>query len=504
MSEHHEIERTFGPVPPDLPLPGLVGLAGVAELGEAQESLLEATYVDTADLRLVRAGITLRRRTGGADEGWHLKLPAGEGRDEVHAPLGRRADHVPVALRRLVLARTRGAELAPVATVVTRRTTTDLLDDQGRRLAEVADDRVEGRAAGEGGTDRQSAWREWEVELVDGDPALLDAVEEHLRASGVARSPVQRKVVQVLGERADPPEAPPRPTWTGPASQVLHARLATLVDTLQRQDVAIRRGDPEGVHRARIACRRMRTALATFRPLVEREVTDPLRDELRWLGRELAPARDAQVAGDHLLQRLDEQPREALVGPVRQRVRRELDSDAKDGLRAARTALESERYLALVDRLVQLASAPPWTAAAHRRARKRLPRRVHKDVTRLLDRLAAAEAATGDGRDEAWHSARKAAKRLRYTAEALEPAAGKPARRLRKAAKQVTTALGARQDTVVAREQLVRLAALAREDGESDFTYGLLVGQEQARAAEAERDALGARGRVEKRRDDWG
>ena len=97
-----------------------------------------------------------------------------------------------------------------------------------------------------------------------------------------------------------------------------------------------------------------------------------------------------------------------------------------------------------------------------------------------------------------------AAKRLRYTAEALEPAAGKPARRLRKAAKQVTTALGARQDTVVAREQLVRLAALAREDGESDFTYGLLVGQEQARAAEAERDALGARGRVEKRRDDWG
>ena len=55
---------------------------------------------------------------------------------------------------------------------------------------------------------------------------------------------------------------------------------------------------------------------------------------------------------------------------------------------------------------------------------------MRKDVARLLDRLAAAEAATGDGRDEAWHSARKAAKRLRYTAEALEPAAGKPARRI--------------------------------------------------------------------------
>ena len=504
MSEHHEIERSFGPVPTDLELPDLVGVAGVAALGEAQETLLEATYVDTDDLRLVRAGITLRRRTGGADEGWHLKLPAGEGRDEVHAPLGRRTDHVPVALRRLVLARTRGAALAPVATVVTRRTTTDLLDDQGQRLAEVADDRVEGHALDEGGTDRQTAWREWEVELVDGDPGLLDAVEEHLRGSDVGRSPVQRKVVQVLGERAAPPEALPEPEWAGPAARVLHARLVDLVETLQRHDVAIRRGDPEGVHRARIACRRMRTALATFRPLVEREVTDPLREELKWLGRELAPARDAHVARDHLLQRLDEQPRAALEGPVRRRVRRELDADARDGLRAARAVLESERYLALVDRLVQLASAPPWTATARRKARKRLPRRVRKDVARLLDRLAAAETATGDGRDEAWHSARKAAKRLRYTAEALEPAAGKPARRLRKAAKRVTSALGARQDTVVAREQLLRLAALAREHGESDFTYGLLVGQEQARAAKAERDALAARARVEKRRDDWG
>ncbi len=504
MSEHHEIERTFGPVPQDLALPDLVGVAGVAAVGEPHESLLEATYVDTTDLRLTRAGITLRRRTGGTDEGWHLKLPAGEGRDEVHAPLGRRADHVPVALRRLVLARTRGADLAPVATVVTRRTTTDLFDDRGRRLAEVADDRVEGRALGERGTDRHSDWREWEVELVDGEPDLLDAVEEHLSASDVGRSQVQRKVVQVLGERAHPAEVPPEPGWSEPASRVLHARLVDLVDTLQRHDVAIRRGDPEGVHRARIACRRMRTALATFRPLVEREVTDPLREELRWLGNELAPARDAHVVREHLLARLDDQPRTALEGPVRQRVRRELDADARDGLRAARATLESQRYLELVDRLALLASEPPWAPAARRKARKRLPRRVHKDVARLLDRLATAEAATGAGRDEAWHAARKAAKRLRYTAEALEPAAGKPARRLRKAAKRVTTALGARQDTVVAREQLVRLAGLAREQGESDFTYGLLVGQEQTRAAEAEREALAARTRVEKQRGAWG
>ena len=54
------------------------------------ESDLSATYYDTADLRLLRSRMTLRRRRGGSDAGWHLKLPAGaDSRDEVRHPLGR-------------------------------------------------------------------------------------------------------------------------------------------------------------------------------------------------------------------------------------------------------------------------------------------------------------------------------------------------------------------------------------------------------------------------------
>src|SRR3954449_1395218 len=52
------------------------GIAPVVE-GEPARQRLEATYFDTADLRLASAGLTLRRRTGGDDAGWHLKIPAG-------------------------------------------------------------------------------------------------------------------------------------------------------------------------------------------------------------------------------------------------------------------------------------------------------------------------------------------------------------------------------------------------------------------------------------------
>src|SRR3954454_12416639 len=127
-------------------LPDLTGLPGVARVTEPETHALSATYWDTPDLRLVRNKITLRRRTGGADEGWHLKLPAGgpaggRGRDEVQRPLGRRRS-VPPELVGLVLARSRGAALGPIARRETRRTITHLLDEHDAVLAEIADDTV--------------------------------------------------------------------------------------------------------------------------------------------------------------------------------------------------------------------------------------------------------------------------------------------------------------------------------------------------------------------------
>src|SRR5262247_3584970 len=103
-------------------LPDLAGLDGVAAVTGPQTYRLRAIYFDTAYFRLLAAKITLRRRTGGTDAGWHLKLPAGaDSRREVHAPLGRRASSVPARLAELVAAWTGGQPPRPIARLGTTR-----------------------------------------------------------------------------------------------------------------------------------------------------------------------------------------------------------------------------------------------------------------------------------------------------------------------------------------------------------------------------------------------
>jgi hypothetical protein len=104
----------------DAALPPLDGLPGVAAVSGPREQRLEAVYYDTADLRLLRAGITLRQRRGGSDAGWHLKLPEGNSRREIRLPPERAADGVPAELAGLVRAPVRGAALLPVARLSTR------------------------------------------------------------------------------------------------------------------------------------------------------------------------------------------------------------------------------------------------------------------------------------------------------------------------------------------------------------------------------------------------
>src|SRR5580692_8382342 len=119
----------------DTELPRLDKLPGVRGVRGPDLQQLEAEYFDTADLRLLRAGITLRRRKGGHDAGWHLKLPAGNGsRDEIRLPPGRAGRRVPAEFAGLVKARTRGEPLTPVASITTRRRTTTLLDAAGEAL----------------------------------------------------------------------------------------------------------------------------------------------------------------------------------------------------------------------------------------------------------------------------------------------------------------------------------------------------------------------------------
>ena len=97
-------------------LPSFDDLPQVARTRGAADEKLDAEYFDTGDLRLIRAGITLRRRQGGHDAGWHLKVPAGNHtRREIRLPLGRPGERVPEELARLVRVHTRGEELRHAA-----------------------------------------------------------------------------------------------------------------------------------------------------------------------------------------------------------------------------------------------------------------------------------------------------------------------------------------------------------------------------------------------------
>jgi inorganic triphosphatase YgiF len=182
-TEIRETEKKYDFGPGAL-LPSLRGLPQVTQEDDLDEQTLEADYYDTAGLHLIRAGVTLRRRRGGHDQGWHLKLPLdGDSRREIRLPLGRASRRVPAELAVLVRAHARGEALQPVAQVTTRRRRRALLDDEGGSLAEVMTDDVSARTVGESMTLTQ--WRELEVELTGGGPHLLRAADKRLRQSGL-------------------------------------------------------------------------------------------------------------------------------------------------------------------------------------------------------------------------------------------------------------------------------------------------------------------------------
>jgi CHAD domain-containing protein len=473
LMTHREIERAYAPAGQE-GLPDLTELPGVARVGDPVVAELCATYVDTADLALARAGVSLRRRTGGSDEGWHLKVPADRGRDEIHLPLTPEGEP-PDELVAAVLGWTRRAPLGPVATIETRRTTYPLLDVAGGTLAEVADDRVTGTPADGAPPVR---WREWEVELVDGAPDLLEAADALMATVGVSPSTVQRKILNVLGDRVPPAPRVRTPKPGKPAGRVVHRRLAEQVAELLRRDSEIRRGQDEGIHRARVACRRLRSALATFRPLLDRDLTDPLRDEIKWLGTQLGGARDAKVVRERLTGLVGDE--EQVAGDTRRRIDETYARRREDAGRVVATTLTSTRYFELLEALDRLVAEPPWTEVAEEDARDVLPQRVRKDWKRLRRRVEAVE--TAAVRAVAGHDARKAAKRLRYAAESLRPVWGKDAKRLVTATKRVTTLLGERQDTVMSRADLAQLTSQAQDAGEDTFTFGRLHAREEQRA----------------------
>ena len=443
----------------------------VRDGGSVQTSVveLESTYFDTEAHDLFEHRLTLRRRTGSTDEGWQLKVPAGEARTEIRLPVeGTRA---PQELQQLTQGVRRGAALRPIALVRTRRDLQVLTDAQGTPLAELAVDDVSASTLGASTTISQ--WREVEVELKDGDEALLQKVAKWLRKSGATPSGSSSKLARTL----DAVPASPC-TSTEPLQEAVLAYLSAQYDAIMTGDLALRRGQ-DVVHRTRVATRRYRSVLRVFGTYFDPERAAALDAELKWYAGVLGDLRDLQVLRNRLRADLDELPGELVLGPVDARLTETFNAQITRASRKLDTAMRSKRYLALLDELRGWLVAPPMSSGAG--TRKALERYVSKTEKKYRKRAAAADEvdAGDDAKNAAMHSARKAAKRARYTAELSVPMLGKSARATRKRAKAVQGRLGERQDAVIAAGFLRRIGAVAgTTPGENGFTYGLLLGRQ--------------------------
>ncbi|MFC4592372.1 CYTH and CHAD domain-containing protein [Sphaerisporangium corydalis] len=476
-----EIEDKFD-VPRDYEVPALTGVPGCAEVVDMVTHRLTALYFDTADLRLAARGITLRRRRGGEDAGWHLKLPKARGvRDEIAHPLTRSAKIVPRELADLVQAYTRGETLHPVAELETLRKVTSLRDAGGRPLLEVADDHVKGTVFGAVfGADRHvDRWREIEAELIGGDAAVLKRTGKLLRKAGAVPASSQNKLARLLGPRI-PPAAIPAPD-DGSAGAVVVGYLKDQVAALVAQDPYVRRAGDDAVHQMRVASRRLRSALRSFSDVVTG--TSGIQDELRWIANVLGEARDLEVIRERFSRLMETLDPVLVTGPVRARLVDDLAEREHEALARVNEVMSGQRYFALLDRLDALVANPPLTPLAIKRADRTLAPVARKGWRRVVRRYEAAQAIEdAERREIAMHDVRKAAKRARYTADALRPLLGEPAAVIAKRAKDVQEVLGLYQDGVIAQQILLDEAQRAREAGEDTFTYGLLAGLERAAA----------------------
>lgn len=264
-------------------------------------------------------------------------------------------------------------------------------------------------------------------------------------------------------------------TPTGAAGAVV-AYLRQQREALTTNEPGVRDGDETAVHDMRVAIRRTRSTLRSFRGMWHRERVDALRRELKWLADRLGPVRDGQVMAARLTDAVRAEPRQLVVGPVEARIRQHLTHDTSDALERVRAALDSDRYPALLAELdaVIEAAADRSGGWVRKRVRAALGR-----ADRLLD---GADAPDPHERDTRLHEARKAYKRARYAAEPFDR---KSARRLAKRLKALQDVLGVHQDTVVTRTVLRDLGMRSFREGGNAFTYGLLHARQQVAGEEA-------------------
>jgi CHAD domain-containing protein len=455
------------------------------ELGEALEGVqaepastktMNTIYLDTPDLRLARWGCSLRYREG---EGWTVKLtPAREGELLVrgeHTFPGTRHKPAPEALD-LLRAYIRSATLAPVVRLRTVRTSVGLTNPDGGAAGEVVDDEVSILE----GSRVAARFREVEVELAEDAPdPLLPAVIERLHAAGAGDTAFIPKYVRALGPLAESPpeltvETPKQPDVAG----LVRATLARSTIYLLANDASVRLGeDPEAVHEARVATRRLRSRLRTFRSVLDPVWAADLRSELGWLAGELGAVRDADVleaALDRGMAALPSGDRGTAAA-----LTDKLKAQRDVALNELREAMSSQRYVELLDSLVAASQEPAVIAQTAQMPAATMGSLMEGPWSRLER---ACRRLGGRSSDADLHRVRILAKRVRYTAESLTPAFGKRAEAFAEAAAELQGVLGDHHDAVMTAAWLRVAAAEPDTPPEVAFVAGEMTAIERRAA----------------------
>ena len=542
-----EVEAKFS-VAESTQLPELARLEGVDHVADTRHHALSAIYYDTEDLRLTHAKVTLRRRTGGNDDGWHIKIPSEAGRTEIHAELGEPVDgryEVPEELLHQVRSIIRHNELTPIAQVDNKRTEMVLADADNKPVAEFCDDHVTAFSFLPGG--QQQSWREWEVELAGELPGTEEGTQFIRRATslligaGARVSSSPSKLKSALGDSyANAPLPPalvsPDVDPDSPAAAVITALQANR-NKLVDYDPRVRRDEWDSVHQMRVATRELRSHLQTFHGIVVGPEIDKIEADLKELAGILGVARDAEVVEERWQKLLESEDSDTLDDSTREHIAHDMGNAYRRAHRRVIAALDSERYLELLESLDRLLADPPTadkqqestpvaseaeeteeqssvegdaatptdssedSAPAADKAEKKPEKKKSKDKSADMDTVMAQHLEKAYNklvkrhkkavenwdnqelslheREDYFHDMRKAAKKLRYAAEAAGSATNLKTKRLYKACKQMQSVLGDFQDSVTSRDKLLELAESARRRGENTFGYGLLYQRER-------------------------
>jgi CHAD domain-containing protein len=430
---------------------------------------LDNTYFDTPGAGLRLFGITLRRRVGGSETGWQLKVPSGTAKTELQS--GSRAKTLPAALVQGVEGLRAGERLDPVAKIMTTRTAYRVLNADGELVLEVADDQVES-----GPPDGQStleSWREVEIELGPaGKKKDLKRARKLVQDAGASLSTSRSKLDHALAPSS--PDAQVSTIEPGTVGELAAAYVTAQCDVLAGNDVGIRTGTP-AVHKTRVAARRLRSTLRIFDEVFDAAPAEELDKELQWYADLLGQVRDRDILSARLTKQIADLPPEQVRGPVESEITKTLAAERGDAIRRLERGMRSRRYKKLVQLLRGWRVAPPFTDAAGEQDTAAV-KYVEKAKQMADKRLRKA-----DDDIEQLHRARKAMKRARYAGELVAPADSEM-KAIAKEAEELQTLLGEHQDAVVAAEFLATISDGQAE--QSGFTYGVLMANELNRAAQ--------------------